>query len=60
MFPLQTHCQVDYVPVKTRECDMSLVPALPGWGDRVIECGTGAELLFRVGAGIEGGGNAEP
>ena len=29
-------------------------------GDWVIECGTGAELLSRVGAGIEGDGNAEP
>ena len=29
-------------------------------GDWVVECGTGAELLSRVGAGIEGGGNAEP
>ena len=29
-------------------------------GDWVVECGTGAELLSRVGAGIEGVGNAEP
>ena len=29
-------------------------------GDWVVECGTGAELLSRVGAGIEGDGNAEP
>ena len=29
-------------------------------GDWVVECGTGAELLSRVGAGIGRDGNAEP
>ena len=29
-------------------------------GDWVVECGTGAELLSRVGAGIEGVGKGEP